>query len=112
MPASRWAGIADRKALGNLHQLTKNMEKINSTDAKQIGDDLGIDWNEVNLEEFTQGLNVELEHGTRYPETNVTNNDRAMTGKIAWAHLKEFPDYYTRLEKMEKEAEAFWESRA
>jgi len=87
------------------------MEKLNSTDAKQIGEDLGIDWNEVNLKEFTMGLNVELEHGTRYPETNVTNNDKGLTGKIAWAHLKEFPDYYTRLEKMEKEAEAYWKSR-
>ena len=84
------------------------MKKINTQDAKEIGDDLGINWNEVNLEEFTKGVNVELEHGTRYPETNVTNNDRKMTGKIAWAHLKEFPDYYQRLEKMEEEAEAYW----
>jgi hypothetical protein len=87
------------------------MEKLNSADAKQIGDDLGINWNEINLEEFTRGLNVEFEHGTRYPETNVTNNDKSLTGKIAWAHLKEFPDYYTRLDKMEKEAETYWKSR-
>ena len=86
------------------------MEKLNLTDAKQIGDDLGIDWNEINLEEFKLGLDVELEHGTRFFETNVTNNDKSLTGKIAWAHLKEFPDYYTRLEKMEKEADAFWKS--
>ncbi|MEH6778588.1 DUF5661 family protein [Maribacter arcticus] len=87
------------------------MEKLNLADAKQIGTDLGIDWNEINLEEFTLGLNVEFEHGTRYPETNVTNNDKILTGKIAWAHLKEFPDYYTRLEKMEKEADAYWKSK-
>ncbi len=85
--------------------------KLKLTDAKQIGDDLGIDWNEVKLEEFTKGLNVELEHGIKYRETNVTKNDTGMTGKIAWAHLKEFPDYYTRLEKMEKEADAYWKSR-
>ena len=84
------------------------MKKFNSQDAKEIGDDLGINWNEVNLDEFTKGVNVELEHGTRYPETNVTNNDKKMTGKIAWAHLKEFPDYYTRLEKLENEAEEYW----
>ncbi len=87
------------------------MGKLNLTNAKQIGNDLGIDWNEVNLEEFLKGINVELEHGTKYPETNITKNDQGLTGKIAWAHLKEFPDYYTRLEKMEKEADAYWKSR-
>jgi hypothetical protein len=49
------------------------------------------------LEEFTKGINVEFEHGKRFPETNVTNDDKILTGKIAWAHLKEFPDYYSRL---------------
>lgn len=87
------------------------MKKFNSQDAKKIGDDLGINWNEVDLDEFTQGLNVELEHGTLYPETDVTNNDNKMTGKIAWAHLKEFPDYYTRLEKLENEAEEYWKKK-
>ena len=87
------------------------MGKLTITDAKQIGNDLGIDWNEVNLEEFFKGINVELEHGTKYPETNITKNDKGLTGKIAWAHLKEFPDYYTRLEKMEKEADAYWKTR-
>ena len=87
------------------------MENLTSTEAKKIGDDLGIDWNKVSLEEFTMGLNVELEHGTRYPETNITNNDKSLTGKIAWAHLKEFPDYYTRLEEMEKKADAYWKSK-
>jgi len=87
------------------------MKKFNSQDAKEIGDDLGINWDEVKLDEFTKGVNVELEHGTRYPETNVTNNDKKLTGKIAWAHLKEFPDYYTRLEKLENEAEEYWKSK-
>lgn len=85
--------------------------KLNSQNAKEIGDELGIDWNEVSLDEFTNGINVEFEHGTRFPETNVTNNDKLLTGKIAWAHLKEFPDYYTRLEKLEKEAEEFWKGK-
>lgn len=87
------------------------MKKLNLKEAKQIGNDLQIDWNKVDLEEFSMGLNVELEHGTRYPETNVTNNDKLLTGKIAWAHLIEFPDYYTRLGKMEKEADAYWKFR-
>ena len=87
------------------------MKKINSEEAKVIGNNLGIDWNAIRLDEFAKGVNVEFEHGTRYPETNVTNNDTALTGKIAWAHLKEFPDYYTRLEKMENKAEAYWKER-
>ena len=84
------------------------MKKFNVKDAKKIGLDLGIDWNEISLKEFAKGIAVELEHGTMFPETNITDNDRLLTGKIAWAHLKEFPDYYTRLEKLEKEAEAYW----
>ena len=84
------------------------MKKLNLTDAKTIGDDLGINWNEVDINEFTKGVNIEFEHGTKYPETNVTNNDKKLTGKIAWAHLKEFPDYYTRLEKLEKKAGEYW----
>jgi len=87
------------------------MKKFDSNDAKEIGDGLGINWNEVNLTEFTKGVNVELEHGSRYPETNVTNDEKQLTGKIAWAHLKEFPDYYTRLEKLEKEAEEYWKRK-
>ena len=86
------------------------MKKLDSKDAKEIGDDIGIDWKEVKLEEFTKGINVEFEHGTRFPETDVTNNDKILTGKIAWAHLKEFPDYYSRLSKMETEATEYWKS--
>ncbi len=82
------------------------MKKFNEKDAKQIVKDIHINWNEINLSEFTRELNVELEHGSRDPQTNVTDNDGKLTGEIAWAHLKEFPDYYTRLDKMEKVAEA------
>lgn len=80
-------------------------------EAKKIGDEIGIDWNKIDLEQFKQGLQVELEHGLADAETNVTNNDLAMTGKIAWAHLKEFADYYTRLKKMEDEAEEYWKNK-
>jgi hypothetical protein len=76
--------------------------------AKQIGDALGIDWNQLDIEQFRMGLEVELEHGTRDPETNVTNDDPLLTGKIALAHLKEFSDYYTRLQDMETDADEFW----
>lgn len=72
--------------------------------AKDVGDKLGIDWNTYDLEQFRMGLEVEMEHGAQDADTNVTNDDLQMTGKIAWAHLKEIPDYYTRLKKMEEEA--------
>ncbi|MCX6744558.1 MAG: hypothetical protein NTX82_03470 [Candidatus Parcubacteria bacterium] len=79
-----------------------------SDQAKEIGEKLGIDWSKWDVEQFRMGLDVELEHGTVSPSTNVTNDDPIMTGKIALAHLNEFADYYTRLEKMEKEADEFW----
>ena len=80
--------------------------KVDADEARKIGDELGIDWTAFKLEEFRRGLEVELEHGARDPETNVTNDDTILTGKIAWAHLKEIPDYYTRLDRMEAEADA------
>ncbi|MBU2540881.1 MAG: hypothetical protein KJ593_03165 [Candidatus Omnitrophica bacterium] len=78
-------------------------------EAKKIGEQLGIKWDKFDVEQFRQGMDVELEHGLRDQTTNVTGNDPLTTGKIALAHLEEFPDYYTRLAKMEKEAEDFWE---
>jgi hypothetical protein len=80
-------------------------------EARSLGDALGIDWAKVDLEQFRRGLEVELEHGARDPETNVTNDDLTLTSKIAWAHLKEFPDYYARLDKMEAEADEYWATR-
>jgi len=85
-------------------------KRFTAKEAKEIGEKLGIKWDKFDVEQFRAGLDVELEHGTRDPKTNVTNDNALMTGKIALAHLNEFPDYYTRLEKMEKEAEAFWEN--
>jgi hypothetical protein len=85
--------------------------KFTQQDARRIGDTLGINWEEVRLEEFHAGLGVELEHGMRDLQTNVTNDDEIQTGKIALAHLKEFPDYYTRLAQMEQEAEEYWANK-
>jgi hypothetical protein len=76
--------------------------------AMQISDMLGIDWIEFEVDQFRMGLEVELEHGTIDPNTNVTNDDPVLTGKIASAHINEFPDYYTRLAKMVEEADKFW----
>ena len=74
--------------------------------AREIGAKLGVDWSRFDVEQFRMGLDVELEHGLQDPATNVTGDDPVMTGKIALAHLNEFPDYYTRLDKMEQEAAA------
>jgi hypothetical protein len=86
-------------------------KRFTAKEAKEIGEKLGIKWDKFDVEQFRMGLDVELEHGTRDPKTNVTNDNALMTGKIALAHLNEFPDYYTRLEKMEKQAEDFWKTK-
>jgi hypothetical protein len=83
-------------------------KNFSTEEAKEIGEKLGIKWDKFDVEQFRRGLNVELEHGAVSPATNVTNDDPILTGKIALAHLNEFPDYYDRLEKMEKEADEFW----
>ena len=75
-------------------------------EARSIGTQLNIDWSQIDLQQFQRGLTVELEHGAMDPETNVTNDDLILTGKIAWAHLKEIRDYYTRLDQMESEVDS------
>jgi hypothetical protein len=80
--------------------------RISAEEARSTGSLLGIDWGKIDLEQFRRGLEVELEHGAHDPDTNVTNDDLILTGKIAWAHLKEIRDYYTRLDRLEAEAEA------
>jgi hypothetical protein len=80
-------------------------KRFGFTEAKQIGDALGVSWDKFCVEQFRLGLNVELEHGRRDPATDVTSDEPILTGKIALAHLNEIPDYYTRLAVMENEAE-------
>lgn len=75
--------------------------------AMSIG--LDLDSERFSTEEFRRGLEVEMEHGAEDARTNVTDDNLDMTGRIAWAHLNEFPDYYTRLDVMETEAHAYWD---
>jgi hypothetical protein len=84
--------------------------RFSSEDARQTGEAIGIDWGSApfDVEQFRAGLHVELEHGRHDPATDVTGDDPVVTGKIALAHLNEFPDYYTRLERMEDEAKRDW----
>jgi hypothetical protein len=86
---------------------------FSADEARVAGERIGIDWltSPFDVEQFRMGMDVELEHGTRDLETNVTNDEETVTAKIARAHLNEFPDYYTRLAIMEAEAEAYWAAR-
>jgi hypothetical protein len=82
--------------------------------AAVVGTEIGIDWktSPFDIAQFRDGMVVELEHGSHDPQTDVSNDDPILTGKIAWAHLKEFPDYYDRLEAMEAQAHKDWEQKS
>ena len=82
-------------------------------ESRLIGEEIGIDWSSspFGVDEFRDGMDVELEHGLHDAATNVTDDDPHVTAKIARAHLNEFPDYYTRLERMESEADRYWAER-
>jgi hypothetical protein len=82
--------------------------RTTTEEAKRVGDAIGVDWDRFDLEQFRAGMDVEYEHGSHDPQTDVTGDDPIVTGKIALAHMKEFPDYYERLERMEQEAERDW----
>jgi hypothetical protein len=77
-------------------------------EARRVGNAIGVDWSRFDLEQFRAGMDVEFEHGAHDPQTDVTGDDPILTGKIALAQMKEFPDYYKRLERMEREAAHFW----
>jgi hypothetical protein len=79
---------------------------FSADEARRIGEQIGIDWasSPFDVDQFRRGMDVELEHGRHDLRTNVTDDDPIITGKIARAHLNEFPDYYTRLEQMEEQA--------
>ena len=81
-------------------------KSFTADEARRVGEKIGIDWSSApfEIDEFRAGMDVELEHGSHDLGTNVTDDDAVITGKIALAHLNEFPDYYVRLEKMEAEA--------
>jgi len=76
--------------------------------AKQIGIALGIDWRTIGVEQFQVGLEAELEHGASDPQTDLTGDDALITGKIAFTHLSESPDFYISLLAMEKETDEYW----
>ena len=83
-----------------------NRTSFTAEEARRVGEEIGIDWATApfDVEQFRSGMDVELEHGLHDPATNVTDDEPSVTGRIALAHLNEFPDYYTRLERLEEEA--------
>jgi hypothetical protein len=88
------------------------MKKFTLSEAHDIARKLGIDFNKAGFtpEEYLEGINIELEHGTVDPHTNVSDDDPLITGKIALAHLNESPIYYNDdigLEAWEHAVEAF-----
>lgn len=87
--------------------MTTAKEAFTVEQATAVASEIGIDFERVEFDvaQFRRGMEVELEHGSRDPLTNVTDDDPIVTGKIAWAHLRELPDYYDRLDRMEAEAE-------
>jgi len=93
--------------------MRETKKNFTSDEARRIGEEIGIDWSiaSFDVEQFRIGMNVELEHGLHDSATNVTDDDPQVTAKIALAHLNEFPDYYTRLERMEEEAKRDWQER-
>ncbi|WP_419956362.1 DUF5661 family protein [Neobacillus niacini] len=96
----------------NINTTNSNISKtsFSKEEAAAIALLLGIDFtkSKFDLNEFWLGVNTELEHGRKYNLTNVTADEPITTGKIALAHLNEFPDYYKRLKVLEEEAKAFW----
>ena len=90
--------------------MSETNQRFTADDARAIGEEIGIDSDvsPFDVEQFRDGMTVELEHGLRDERTNVSNDDPHVTARIALAHLNEFPDYYTRLERMEEEAKHDW----
>ena len=65
--------------------------RTTTEEARRVGDEIGVDWSRFDLEQFRLGMDVEFEHGSHDPQTDVTHDDPIVTGKIALAHMKEFP---------------------
>ncbi len=94
----RELGIRDWTQLSEPPQVT-------AEEAQKILQVVNVEGMPIPLQDFIRGLEVELEHGTRFQDANVTNNHPILTGKIVLAHLKETMDYYLRLEVAELEGD-------
>jgi Protein of unknown function (DUF5661) len=93
--------------------MSETRHEFTAEEARRFGEEIGIDWANApfDVDQFRIGMNVELEHGLHDPHTNVSDDNPHVTAKIALAHLNEFPDYDTRLGRMEEEARRDWRQR-
>ena len=85
----------------------KKRKQISMDEAKRVGESLHIDWDQVDLEEFRQGLMGNHKEGAIDPETGLTYEDVLLTGKVVLTHMEEFPDYFTRLAKLKAEVDEY-----
>jgi hypothetical protein len=93
------------KELGLSDWSQRTEPKVLPEEARIILAEVNAEGVDIPREDFCAGLEVELEHGTRFKDANVTNNHPILTGKIVLAHLKESMDYYKRLEVAEIEGD-------
>jgi DNA-directed RNA polymerase alpha subunit len=107
LPLTVQSVVAKRRGRRNVTEHRRTTPE----EARSVGDAIGVNWERFELEQFRAGMDVEYEHGSHDPQTDVTGDDPIITGKIALAHMKEFPDYYERLERMEEEAKRDWAER-
>jgi hypothetical protein len=85
----------------------KRRKQISPAEAKRIGESLHIDWDQVDLEQFRQGLMGKHPQEIVDPETGLTYDGVLQTGQIVLAHMEEIPDYFTRLEKLKEEVDEY-----
>jgi len=85
----------------------KKRKQISIDEAQRVGESLHIDWDQVDLEEFRQGLMGNHKEGAIDPETGLTYEDVLLTGKVVLTHMEEFPDYFTRLAKLKEEVDEY-----
>ena len=85
----------------------KKRKKISTDEAKRVGESLHIDWEQVDLEKFRQGLMGNHKQDAVDPETGLTYDGVLLTGKVVLTHMEEFPDYFTRLAKLKEEVDEY-----
>lgn len=89
----------------------KKKKQISSDEAKRIGESLHLDWDQVGLEQFRQGLMGHHNQEAVDPETGSAYDGVLLAGKVVLAHMQEFPDYFTRLERLRAEAHKYQSKR-
>ncbi len=90
----------------------KKRKQISAEEARLIGESLHIDWDQVDLEQFRQGLMKDRKEGAQDPEPPSIYPGVLLTGQVVLTHMQEFPDYFTRLAKLEEEVDQYRNGRS